>query len=124
MKLLSVALVAFVLCASFFVSKPAVADDSLVLSICNFVAADDKNRLRKKLKSSKVKLRNIYDGVVCNGLTLLQFSMQKEANNVGKYIVKRLPSSKLKSGNELAWAQDNGFAESEIVAAIKKRAGL
>jgi len=124
MKLLSVVLVVTTLSAGFLVAKPAMADDALVVSICNFVAADDKNRLRKKLKSSKVKLRNIYDGVTCNGLSLLQFSMSKKANNVGKYIVKRLPGSKLKSGTDMNWATENGFSDSEIAAAIKKRAGL
>jgi hypothetical protein len=124
MKLLSVALVTVVVTASLSISKPAFADDALVVSICNFVAADDKNRLRKKMRSSKVKLRNIYDGVTCDGLNLLQFAMKKNAGNVGKYIVKRLPTSKLKSGDDLNWANSNGFGESEIVGAIKERAGL
>ncbi|MFT5163592.1 MAG: hypothetical protein ACI9FJ_002188 [Alteromonadaceae bacterium] len=124
MKLLSVAVAMVVLAASFVVSKPAMANDALVVSICNYVAADDKNRLRKKLKSSKVKLRNIYDGVSCNGLSLLQFSMSKKANNVGVYIVKRLPGSKLKTGADFNWATENGFADSEIAVAIKARAGF
>ena len=123
MKLLSVALVTVALSASLSISKPAFADDALVVSICNFVAADDKNRLRKKLRSSKVKLRNIYDGVTCDGLNLLQFAMKKKANNVGEYIVKRLPTSKLSNGQDLNWANDNGFGGSAIVDAIKERAG-
>ncbi|MFT4926266.1 MAG: hypothetical protein ACI8WB_002364 [Phenylobacterium sp.] len=124
MKWLSMAMVTAMLSTSVLVSKPAMANDALVVSICNFVAADDKNRLRKKLKSNKVKLRNIYDGVSCNGMTLLQFSMQKKSNNVGKYIVKRLSSNKLKSGTDWKWATDNGFAESEVALAIKARAGF
>jgi hypothetical protein len=123
MKLLSVALVTVALSASLSISKPAFADDALVVSICNFVAADDKNRLRKKLRSSKVKLRNIYDGVTCDGLNLLQFAMSKSATNVGEYIVKRLPTSKLSNGRDLAWANENGFGDSAIVAAIKERSG-
>jgi hypothetical protein len=123
MKLLFVALVTVALSASFLISKPAFADDALVVSICNFVAADDKNRLRKKLRSSKVKLRNIYDGVTCDGLNLLQFAMKKGSINVGQYIVKRLPTSKLTNGQDLNWAIDNGFGESAIVEAIKERAG-
>jgi hypothetical protein len=122
MKLLSVALVTVALTASLAISKPAFADDALVESICNFVAADDKNRLRKKLRSSKVKLRNIYDGVTCDGLNLLQFAMAKGSSNVGKYIVKRLPTSKLSNGRDLKWAIDNGHGASDIVAAIKERA--
>jgi hypothetical protein len=50
--------------------------------------------------------------------------MQKKAIKVGTYIVKRLPSSKLKNGTDYNWAAENGFGESKIVAAIKARAGL
>ena len=63
-------------------------------------------------------------GVTCNGLNLLQFAMDKKANSVGEYIVKRLPTSKLKSGDDLNWATSNGHGDSPIVAAIKDRAGL
>lgn len=125
MRLFSVALLSVALATvSLSYTKPAQAADDLVVSICNFVAADDKNRLRKKLKSSKVKLRNIYDGITCNGLNLLQFAMDKNANNVGTYIVKRLPTSKLKKGEEVNWADANGHGSSAIVAAIKDRAGI
>jgi hypothetical protein len=50
------------LSAGFMVATSAMASDALVMSIFNFVAADDMSRLRKKLKSKKVKLRNIYVG--------------------------------------------------------------
>lgn len=123
MKLLSVALVTVALSTSLVVSKSAHSADPLVVSICNFVAADDKSRLRKKLRNSKVKLRNIYDGIACDGMTLLQFAMKKNSNNVGKYIVKRLPSGKLAKGRDLKWADENGFADSDITAAIKERIG-
>jgi len=123
MKLFSVALVTVVLLANLIVSKPVYAADALVISICNFVAADDKNRLRKKLRSSKVKLRNIYDGIACNGMSLLQFAMQKNSVNVGQYIVKRLPSGKLAKGADLTWADANGFSDSAITTAIKERIG-
>jgi hypothetical protein len=123
MKLFSVALVSVALLTSHVVSKPVYAADALVVSICNFVAADDKNRLRKKLRSSKVKLRNIYDGVACDGMSLLQFAMKKNSNTVGEYIVKRLPSGKLAKGRDINWADENGFSDSAIVTAIKARIG-
>lgn len=122
MRIFFVALVCVALSTtSLTYSKPAQADD-LLQSICNFVQADDKGRLRKKLKTAKVKLRNIYDGVTCNGLNLLQFAMKSNAQNVGTYIVKRLPSNKLSGGEDLSWASANGFGDSEIAAAIKERA--
>ncbi len=121
MRIFSVALVSVILStASLSYSKPAQADD-LLASICNFVQADDKGRLRKKLKTAKVKLRNIYDGVTCNGLNLVQFAMKNNAQSVGSYIVKRLPSTTFSDGGDIKWAQANGFGESEIVTTIKER---
>ena len=35
----------------------ASANDQLAVSVCEYIAGDDKNRLRSKLKSSRVKVR-------------------------------------------------------------------
>jgi len=96
----------------------------LTKEICNYIATNDKNRLRKKLRTSKIKLRNVYDGLTCNGLSLLQFSMKKDAVSLGLYIVKRLPSSHLKNSPEINWANRNGFSDSKIIKSIKARIGI
>ncbi|GAA4884241.1 hypothetical protein GCM10023333_18240 [Ferrimonas pelagia] len=49
--------------------------EQLAASICDYVQTDDKNRLRKKLKDNRLKLRNIYDGIACNGNSLLRLAM-------------------------------------------------
>ena len=41
-------------------SHSVQANDQLAASICDYVAANDKSRIRKKLKETRVKLRNIY----------------------------------------------------------------
>ncbi|NMH64879.1 DUF3718 domain-containing protein [Shewanella salipaludis] len=127
MRLLPVAMVALIAASS--VPTPAVADqDQLVANICDYVKSNDKNRLRKKLKESRVKLRNIYSGVSCDGVSLLRTSLTAGSNEVGEFIAKRLTATEL-SGAEAdgmtiqAWANANGHGASPITAAINERLG-
>ncbi|MBU2968859.1 DUF3718 domain-containing protein [Pseudoalteromonas sp. C2R02] len=110
--------------SSFLVATPASANTQLAASLCDYVAADDKSRLRKKLKESRVKLRNVFSGVSCSGNNLLRHAMQSNANGTGQFIVKKLPKSDLASGGDVDWAAANGHSGSPIVADIKARAGI
>ncbi|QQX81202.1 DUF3718 domain-containing protein [Shewanella sp. KX20019] len=127
MRLLSMSIAALIVASSISISTPTLANqDQLAANICNYVASDDKNRLRKKLKESRVKLRNIYDGVSCNGDSLLRFAMKSGANAVGTFVAKRLPASHLgKTESDgvtiAAWAENNGHSASEITIAINDR---
>ncbi|AXV66245.1 MULTISPECIES: DUF3718 domain-containing protein [Pseudoalteromonas] len=125
MKLPNMLLAAAVVTASVAYTAPVKADDQqLALSLCEYIAADDKNRLRDKLKSSRVKIRNIIDAFKCNDNNMLRHAIVSGANDTGEYIVKRLPSSSFEDGADIAWAEANGFGGSPVVAAIKERAGL
>jgi ankyrin repeat protein len=128
MRLLPVAIAALI--AASFVSAPAIAADTdqLVANICDYVKSDDKSRLRKKMKESRVKLRNVYSGISCDGSSLLRTAYNSNANNVGEFIAKRLPSSDLAIPEAdgktiLDWAVANGHDGSPITAAIKERVG-
>lgn len=120
-KLPQLLLVAAVAAGSIIYTAPAQADDQLALSICEYIAADDKNRMRSKLKSSRVKIRNIYDAFKCNGNNMLRHAIASGANDTGEYIVKRMPASTFDDGADVAWAEANGFGGSPVVAAIKSR---
>ncbi|WP_115719948.1 DUF3718 domain-containing protein [Gallaecimonas mangrovi] len=125
-KAVKVGAVAIVM-ASAFHTTPARADAAqLVASICNYVASNDKNRLRSKLSDSGIRLRNIYDGIKCNGLSLLRFSMKSGSDATGEFIAKQLAGSTLSAPEYdgktvLAWAQANGFGSSGTAATIKER---
>ena len=127
MRLLPVAIAALIAASS--VSAPAVANtDQLVANICDYVKADDKNRLRKKMKESRVKLRNLYSGISCDGSSLLRTAYNANANDVGEFIAKRMPSSDLAAPEAdgktiLGWASANGHDGGPITAAIKDRVG-
>lgn len=104
-------------------SAPAESRDvaSFLAGVCENVANDNKGRFRKKLKSASVKLRNVYDGVTCGGLPLVRYAMQNNAQSVGTFIVKRMPSSHFAESGDLDWANANGFGDSKIAKAIAER---
>ncbi len=92
-------------------------------SICLYIAENDKKRLRKMLKTNRVKIRELYKDIKCNEKSLLQFALERKADDVGIFMVKKIPISSLKKKGVLEWAQSNGFADSEITKALSSRIG-
>lgn len=102
-------------------SVPAKADEQLAQSLCNYTAADNKNQLRKTLSDSRLRLRNIYDGVYCNGENLVRHAIKSQAADAANFIVSQLPASQFQDGTDLAWAEAQGLADTPAVAALKNR---
>ncbi|MCD1597205.1 DUF3718 domain-containing protein [Rheinheimera aquimaris] len=123
MRLLSTLLCGAAVTLSLLTAPVAVADDQLAASMCDYVAADDKNRLRKVLSDYRLRLRNIYDGVVCNGESLIRHAFRSNAADVGEFIAKQLPGSAIAGAGDIEWAEANGFGASPLVSVLKSRAG-
>ncbi len=118
--------IAAILAASAFSLPVQANSDQLAANICNYVQTDDKNRLRKKLKENRVKLRNIYSGVTCDGDSLLRTAMKSGSDKVGTFVAKRLSVNDLSAAEAdsmtiIAWADANGHSGSAITSAIKER---
>ncbi len=73
-------------------STPAKADTHMATRICEYVAANDKNRLRSYLKQNKLKIRKIFNGVSCNGDNLIVFAAKNKALEVGEFVIGKTPS--------------------------------
>ncbi|NVK23424.1 MAG: DUF3718 domain-containing protein [Gammaproteobacteria bacterium] len=122
MKFLTSLSVTFLLLMSVTTSPVAKADIASALAgICDVVASDNKSRFRKKIKEAGVKLRNIYDGISCGGENLVRYAMQKNAQDTGTFIVKRMPSSHFESSGDADWAAANGFGGTDIAKEIADR---
>ncbi|WP_076407438.1 DUF3718 domain-containing protein [Shewanella sp. UCD-KL12] len=118
--------IAAILAASAFSLPVQANSDQLAANICNYVQTDDKNRLRKKLKENRVKLRNIYSGVTCGGDSLLRTAMKSGSDKVGTFVAKRLSVADLSASEAdgktiVEWADGNGHGGSAITSAIKER---
>ena len=88
-------LLSAVIAASLLTTTSANANN-MTLRICEYVQANDKSRLRSFLKQNKLKIRNIYDGLECNGDNLLIFAAKSNALEVGEFIIGKLPAKKVK----------------------------
>ena len=58
-------------------------------------AADDKKRMRSFLKSNKLKIRNVFDGIQCNGQNLVAFAGKNNAIKTGTLMLGKLPKAKV-----------------------------
>ncbi|MFD2166025.1 DUF3718 domain-containing protein [Thalassotalea euphylliae] len=80
------------------VTAPQAQANNIAQSVCEYVAADDKKRMRSFLKSNKLKIRSIFDGIQCNGQNLLEFAVAKNSVKTGELMIKKL-SKKVVSAN-------------------------
>ena len=108
-KLLLVPAIALI--SSVSVAPAANASD-IAKSLCEYVSADNKKRLRSFLKSNNLKIRSVFDGVQCNGQNLLEFASANNAVKTGSLMISKLPKSKVQdtiatiTSAELAAAAD------------------
>ena len=84
------------LLVSSAVMAPVAQADNLSLRICEYVQANDKNRLRSFLKQNKLKIRKIFGDIACNGDNVLIFAAKSKSLEVGEFIIGKLPSKKVK----------------------------
>lgn len=121
-------LVSAAITSSVLLTVPAQANEALTEGICGAVETNDKKRLRKILKNNKVRIRNIYEALQCDGQSLLRFAMTHEANAVGAMVAKKLPVKKLSEpeadGKTISdWAAEFGHGDSLIIQSVNARIG-
>ncbi|MFC3093455.1 DUF3718 domain-containing protein [Alteromonas sediminis] len=117
--------------ASVGFAMPAQADiNEALANICTIVQADDKGELRKKMRTVqsdyKMKLRDYYDGITCNGNSLIRTALLSNAVETGTLMVKKMPSRTLgepeNDGKTLsAWIQEQGLDGNAIASALQER---
>lgn len=69
---------------------PVTKADPMSLRICEYVAANDKNRLRSYLKQNKLKIRKVFKNIKCNGKNLLVFAAANKALEAGEFIIGKI----------------------------------
>jgi hypothetical protein len=93
MKKLLIASTITILTLTSVVSTPQAQATNIAQSICEYVAADDKKRMRSFLKMNKLKIRRIFDGIECNGQNLLEFASTSGSVETGSLMISKLPKS-------------------------------
>ena len=99
-------------------------------NICTIVQADDKTELRKKMRSVqsdfRLKLRDYYTGISCNGNSLIRTAIESNSVEVGTLLVKKMPSRDLQEpeadGKTLqAWIAEKGYQGNPIATELQDR---
>lgn len=72
-------------------TAPKASAADIAQTMCDYVAADDKQRLRSFLKTNKLKIRSVFKGVQCNGMNLVAFASSQNANATGELMISKLP---------------------------------
>ncbi|WP_448550101.1 DUF3718 domain-containing protein [Thalassotalea fusca] len=91
MKKLLLASTLTVLTLTSSVYTPKAEASNIAQSVCEYVAADDKKRMRTFLKTNKLKIRKIFKSIQCNGQNLLEFASARGSNETGTLIIGKLP---------------------------------
>jgi len=89
-----VLLVASALSISSAISTPIQANENMAVRICEYIEANDKNRLRSFLKQNKLKVRSVFKSINCNGDNMMLFAAKNKALEVGEFIIGK-PLQKL-----------------------------
>ena len=91
-KLLLASTITVLSFTSILISPIAAADGvEISRSICEYVAADDKKRMRSFLKSNKLRIRGIFSQIECNGQNLLEFAQTAGSVKTGSLVISKLP---------------------------------
>lgn len=129
LKIVKTSLTALVASLAFSNVAQASIEDALA-NICTIVQADDKGQLRKKMRrvqsDFRLKLRDYYTGISCDGNSLIRTALKNEAVEVGTLMVKKMPKSELaspeKDGKTLqAWILEQGLQSSPIASELNSR---
>ncbi|SFC07967.1 DUF3718 domain-containing protein [Pseudoalteromonas denitrificans] len=70
---------------------PTASADDISLRVCEYISVNDKTRLRSFLKNKKLKVRNIFKKIECNGKNLLIFAATKQSLDTGEFLIGKLP---------------------------------
>jgi hypothetical protein len=91
-----IAVITFAILSISFAPQTQAAN--VAQSLCDYVNADNKSKLRSYLKSNKLKIRNVFDSISCNGKNLLEFAAANNSTKTGTMIIGKL-SKKVVSSN-------------------------
>ena len=80
-----------VLTITLVTKSPEANAANIAQSMCEYIAADDKRRMRSFLKTNKLKIRTIFSGIQCNGKNLLEFASAKGSVQTGTLMISKLP---------------------------------
>src|SRR5690554_6056788 len=79
--------------------------DELALLFCSQVRYNNTSQFRSTLREYRLRIRDVYPRVRCNGETMIQFSHRHQAADIGRLMVENLRAQDLEASQDFAWSQ-------------------
>lgn len=126
MRFFSLTTLAFSLLVMNLFPAKSYANDDIAAGLCSAIVADDRQRLRTILSNHNTRLRNVFNGVRCNGYSMLQFAITAEAVDVGEMLIRQLPLRVIETDfingvNIIQWAESAGYGSSVVLEGVRER---
>jgi hypothetical protein len=118
MKKLILSTMAIAITSAALITPSTANASNIAQNLCEYIAADDKKRLRSFLKQNKLKIRSIFKGVQCNGQNILEFAATKGSLKSGSLIISKLPKKDVSKNMEFLTSKSP-----ELLEEAKKRVG-
>ncbi|GAB2707859.1 DUF3718 domain-containing protein [Aliiglaciecola aliphaticivorans] len=109
---------------TLFYASNAKANINVALkNLCSLVASDDTSTLQQKITEMRthyrLKLQHYYDGISCDGQSLIRTALLNKANHTAELLIEHLPKRKLRMPEHdgktlLQWINETEFAGSPI----------
>ena len=70
-------------------SYPVELEDNLV-AVCDAVKSDSRLMLHRAVKATGLNMRDLHEGLVCNGQDMLTFAVTHDASQTAQHIARRI----------------------------------
>lgn len=97
------------------------ASEEIALVFCAYVRDNDTTRLQNKMRELRIRMRDVYTSIRCNGASLVQFALKTNAQDIGSFIVRSVNMNSLNELGDYEWAQTNGYSDTVIGKALSER---
>lgn len=102
-------------------AKNVFQSSDLALLFCTYVRNNDTLRLQHKLRDLRMRLRDVYPQVRCNGASLVQFAMQSNSNDIGTFIARSVNPKDMLEVGDLEFAKQRDLLQTSIGQTLQQR---
>jgi hypothetical protein len=105
--LLTVMSTALLLTSGAVGSQPALATfgDDVALLFCSQVRHNNSQDFRNKLREYRLRIRDIYPSIRCNGESMIQFAHHSGSAEIGRFIANSVLIRDLYDVGDVTWAR-------------------
>ncbi len=93
----------------------------ITLALCTMARDNSTRELQKKLLELRVRLRDIYSGIRCNQLSLIQFALSYEATDMAYYLATYVNVDDLVASGDIEWLRQRQLMDTPVGQVLQQR---